>query len=220
MKEPHSQYTSHDPQKLVVEELTYLDNGPYSLHMDPGEIVGLSGPSGVGKSQLLRALVDLSCWQGHIFYGKDEIRSIPAVQWRRLVGCIPAESAWWYDTVAEHFERGDSLSKNEKQVLSSLGFGLEVLGWRVNKLSSGEKQRLALFRALINHPQVILFDEPTSNLDHNLVARVEQLILTLKRQKRAILIVSHDPDQIKRLADRHYFMTKESLTELSDSAER
>lgn len=214
MKEPLSQFISRNGQPLVVENLCYLDNGPYSLKIHPGEIVGLSGQSGVGKSQLLRALVDLSTWQGRICYGQHDISSIPAMQWRRLVAYIPAESAWWYDTVAEHFDAAGPLGQDEQALLFQLGFSEEVLHWSIARLSSGEKQRLAIFRTLINQPQVLLLDEPTSNLDRESVGKVERLLVALKEKKRAVLIVSHDPDQLTRLADRQYIMEKDRLTEL------
>lgn len=217
MKEPLSQYISPEPQSLVVENIRYLDNGPYSLQIHAGEIVGLTGQSGIGKSQLLRALTDLSEWQGSIRYGQHDIFSMPAVQWRKLVGYIPAETAWWYDTVAEHFKTASSFTSGENALLGKLGFSQDVLNWSISRLSSGERQRLGIFRTLINEPNLLLLDEPTSNLDHDSIVRVEDIFLSLKGQNKAILIISHDSGQIKRLADRQYQMQKESLTELSVS---
>ncbi len=214
MKEPLSQFISPDLQPLVVENVRYLDNGPYSLILNPGEIVGISGQSGIGKSQLLRALVDLSSWQGRIRYGQHDILSIPAVQWRKLVGLVPAESAWWYDTVAEHFEAAASFDQEKKALLQKLGFGVEVFDWSISRLSSGERQRLAIFRMLVNQPRILLLDEPTSNLDQVAVENVESLLFSLKEKRRALLIISHDPDQLKRLADRQYLMRKDGLTEI------
>ncbi len=79
---------------------------------------------------------------------------------------IPAESYWWFDRVDDHFN-----IKDEKgllvQKLHMLGFEEDVLGWQIARLSTGEKQRLALIRGLCNRPLVLLLDEPSSSLDYH-----------------------------------------------------
>jgi len=120
-------------------------------------------------------------------------------QWRRCVGLLPAESQWWHDTVGEHLEDMDI------SLLNVLGFKQDVLAFEVMRLSSGERQRLALIRLLCNQPQALLLDEPTASLDPENTRRVEELLTDYRVQHQAAVIwVSHDPGQIKRLADRHY----------------
>jgi ABC-type iron transport system FetAB ATPase subunit len=73
----------------------------------------------------------------------------------------------------------------------------------VAQLSSGEKQRLALLRLMVNRPRVLLLDEPTANLDPENVTRVEKLVAAyLRREGAAVLWVSHDPEQTRRVAQR------------------
>ena len=78
------------------------------------------------------------------------------------------------------------------------------MDWSVARLSSGERQRLALLRVLANRPPVLLLDEPTANLDEATTARVEALLKDYRTLHGAgVLWVSHDPQQLRRVADRH-----------------
>ena len=118
--------------------------------------------------------------------------------WRRRVGLLPAESHWWADRVGEHFtDAPDAL-------VAALGFGPEVLDWSVSRLSTGERQRLALARMLSAAPTALLLDEATANLDPPNRDRVEALVNQYQREHTAaVLWVSHDPEQRRRLADAH-----------------
>ena len=145
--------------------------GPVSLSIAPGECVALRGASGAGKSLLLRAVADLDPNEGDVRLDQQSRNRMPAPQWRRLVALIPAESGWWTDNVADHFKPGPETTA----LLEAIGLP-ESLGWKINRLSTGEKQRLALARALLNKPKVLLLDEPTSALDEQTTARVEDII--------------------------------------------
>jgi len=185
---------------LVVDNLRFLDRGPYRLRIRGGECLGLSGDSGVGKSLLLRAVVDLDPNEGRVLLGEIDRAAVPAPRWRQLVGLLPAESFWWQDLVDEHFHDFSALSDQE---LERLGFDRTVGSWRVSRLSTGEKQRLAILRLLENRPQALLLDEPTASLDADNIHRVEDLFTGYCRQRQAPLLwVSHDPDQLCRVADR------------------
>jgi ABC-type iron transport system FetAB ATPase subunit len=212
MKEPPLGSSSPDsPPSLVVEGLRYLDNGPYSFSVGKRECVGLSGQSGVGKSQLLKAIVDLIPHTGEVRLEGVACSDMPAPQWRKTVGLLPAESSWWFDTVAPHFP---NLQHRFLSCgwLEELGFSLDVTSWQVSRLSTGERQRLALLRALVNEPQVLLLDEPTSGLDALYTERLENIVFTYMRSQGAALVwVSHDSEQLLRVANRSFIVTKQGL---------
>lgn len=170
--------------------------GPLDLDIASGVCLGVSGPSGSGKSLLLRALADLDPHDGEVSLGGVAQATINPPDWRRRVTWVAAESAWWADTVGEHFRHVDEAS------WSCLGFGSEVATWEIRRLSSGEKQRLGLLRALQSQPAVLLLDEPTASLDAANTERVEALIDTYRARTQATLVwVSHDPAQLDRVAD-------------------
>ncbi len=161
------------------------------------EIVCLSGPSGSGKTLLLRAIADLIDHGGEAWLDKMACSRISPVKWRRMVAYLPAESAWWYDTIGEHFSNGQS------PYLEALNMPVDSLNWQVSRCSSGERQRLALARLLQNQPRVLLLDEATASLDPVSVQAVETLIKEYVQQNRATVIwVSHDAAQAKRVRQR------------------
>ncbi len=184
-------------EKLRAESLRSHGLGPVSFGLADSECVGLSGPSGAGKSLLLRALADLDPHQGQVTLDGAPCTDLAPTTWRRKVGLLPPESAWWADQVAAHFASVD------QRLLAAVGLGPEVMQWSVGRLSSGERQRLALVRLLCNQPEVLLLDEPTANLDPQNAERVEGLVARLQEERgTAVLWVSHDPAQIKRVSSR------------------
>lgn len=183
--------------RLRTEGLRYQNGGPIDLIIAPGECVCLSGPSGSGKTLLLRAIADLDPHEGHVLL--DDVRGdeIDPPVWRRKVALLPAESQWWRDTVGDHFNHV------QEAWLQRLDFPSDVLNWQVSRLSTGERQRLALVRLLSQEPQVLLLDEPTANLDAENIARAEALLEDYrKRHEAPVLWVSHDPEQIRRVGHR------------------
>ncbi len=176
------------------------------LTLQAGQCIGLSGASGSGKSLLLRVLADMEPHQGEIQLDALQQQSVEAHLWRRQVALVPAETAWWHDTVGEHF---DSL---DPQQTALLGFSGDAGGWQVSRLSSGEKQRLGLLRALKHQPEVLLLDEPTANLDTKNTALYEAFIDSyLKQHQACCLWVSHDHDQLQRVCQQSYELKDGSL---------
>ena len=178
-----------------------------SLTVRAGEVVCLSGASGSGKSRLLRAVADLEPRQGRVYLDNTEQASVPAHDWRRQVMMVPADSQWWFDEVAAHFPKG-----SQEPMPEALGFPPEVMHWTISRLSSGERQRLALWRALAGQPRVLLLDEPTANLDHDMSLAVENWLLSeIRKQEMPVLWVAHDQAQIQRVADRHLHIVDNHL---------
>jgi putative ABC transport system ATP-binding protein len=189
---------------------------PVDLELAAGELVFVSGPSGSGKSLLLRAVADLDPHEGEARIDGTPRSSMPAPEWRRRIGLLPAESHWWEDRVGDHFPHpGTRTAENDSEtarLLDRLGFGFEVLGWSVSRLSTGERQRLALVRVLSNEPEVLLLDEATANLDPLSRDRVEVIVQDYRRERAAaVLWVSHDPEQRRRLDGRRLIIRDRRL---------
>jgi ABC-type multidrug transport system ATPase subunit len=196
-------------RRLSLAELTEL-----SFSLAESELVCLSGPSGAGKTMMLRSLADLDVNSGLVYLQGVQREQIPPQQWRRRVAYLPAESRWWAETVGEHFLR------LQPGVLAELGFEDDVMGWQAERLSSGERQRLALARLLGNQPRVLLLDEPTANLDPVNTKRVERLVRDyLRRQGAACLWVTHASDQIDRIADRVLHLDDKGLVTRGNTVE-
>ena len=182
--------------------------GPVSFSLDAGECLCLSGPSGTGKSLLLRAIADLDPHEGSVWLDGTASDAIAPALWRCRVGLLPPDSSWWLPRAIDHFHDGQPLP------LDSLGLEPGLLGEPVARLSSGERQRLALLRLLANTPRVLLLDEPTANLDPASTLRVEAVIGEFRKTHQAAVIwVSHDPAQIARVANRHLRVSGSELRE-------
>ena len=169
-----------------------------SFDLAAGECVAVRGPSGSGKTLLLRALADLDPNEGEVSLDGQRRDAMPAYLWRRRVVYLPAESGWWADAVAAHFRDWSGA----EPLLEPLGLPPDCGRWPVLRLSTGERQRLALIRALVLEPRVLLLDEPTSGLDPDATAAVERLITERLLRGASALWVTHDADQAKRIAAR------------------
>lgn len=208
-------------QRLTIENLSIQETLPklstrINLEIKAGECVGLSGPSGLGKSMLLRAIADILPYQGDISLDTINAKQFSAPDWRRQVMLLPAESQWWYETVHEHFDTLSSdsalIESMEKLGFMKLGFDQHILKRDIHHLSSGEKQRLSILRAMQYQPAVLLLDEPTANLDKHNTAALEALVSDyIEAQQHAVLWISHDLEQLQRVSHRALQLTHESL---------
>lgn len=187
---------------LDIRGIRTAAGGPVDLAVARGEIVALRGPSGAGKSLLLRAIVDLDPAAGEVFLDGAARAEMPAPAWRRRVAYVPAESGWWADRVDAHFRD----PARARPLIAALGLPEEALSWEVRRLSSGERARLALARALALGPEAWLLDEPTASLDAAATERVEKLLVEGRGRGVPILLVTHDAAQAQRLADRILIM--------------
>ncbi len=191
---------------LTVEHLSCAVLQDISLTLRDAQTVCLSGASGSGKTRLLRAIADLDLNSGKVMLDGVVREAIDPCHWRRQVAYLPAESRWWAQTVGEHF-------RNPADVpFERLGFDGQVTAWKVERLSSGERQRLAVLRVLENRPRVLLLDEPTANLDALSTQRVETLLMEyITQEKAACLWVTHAADQIQRVARERLLLEDSQL---------
>ena len=188
---------------LSVERLQRLSFGPFTLRVADGECVAVAGPSGSGKSVFLRMIADLDPHLGTAQLDDVSRESMAAPRWRRLVTYVAAESGWWEDMVAAHF---GATVESARALLPAVHLPTEAIGWPVARLSSGERQRLALVRALVQEPRALLLDEPTAALDPDATQAVEALLHRVLERGASIVLVSHDPRQADRLAGRQFRM--------------
>lgn len=181
---------------LRVDYLAVPGLPKLSFEVGPGECLAVEGPSGSGKTRVLRAIADLDPAAGYVLLDGIERGEMHAPEWRRLVRYASAEPAWWGTTPREHFPASTKLDR----LLSALGLDPSHLDRQIAELSTGERQRLGLIRALAGEPRVLLLDEPTSALDATSAAMAEELIRFQVLAGRIVLLVTHDPAQIERLA--------------------
>lgn len=183
---------------LEVENLCRPGLAAAGFRVAAGECLAVTGPSGAGKSLLLRAIADLDPAQGQVRLEGVARDSMSGPAWRRQVTYLPAEPGWWGECVAEHFRDWPA----QEPLAARLGIRREVGGDRIAVLSTGERQRLALLRALEGAPKVLLADEPTAALDADSRDAAEHLLAEAMERGMALLLVSHDPAQVARLARR------------------
>jgi ABC-type lipoprotein export system ATPase subunit len=122
---------------------------------------------------------------------------------------VAAATGWWHDTVAPHFADAAQL----RALLPRVGMPADAAGWEIARLSTGERQRLALLRALGPHNRVLLLDEPTSGLDAETTRQVEALLNEQLAAGKTLVLVTHDPLQAARLAQQRYLLADGQLQE-------
>ena len=181
---------------LRVDDLTVGGLPPVSFEVAPHECLAVEGPSGAGKTRLLRAIADLDAADGFVYLDGAERREVPAPEWRRHVRYASAEPAWWGPRVREHFPVAAKLDR----LILAVGLEPKLLDRPISELSTGERQRLGLVRAIADEPRVLLLDEPTSALDAQAAALTEELIRFQILSGRIVVLVSHNPGQVVRLA--------------------
>jgi ABC-type iron transport system FetAB ATPase subunit len=186
---------------LKVEKLAIAGLPLLSFEVAAGECLAIEGPSGAGKTRILRALADLDPAGGYVFFEGAERSEVSASEWRRQVRYVSAEPGWWAETPLQHVLHQPERTRFER-LAASLGIAHEALDRPIAQLSTGERLRLGLARALADEPRVILLDEPTGALDPAASALVEELIRFQVLARRSVVLVSHDGAQVRRLAHK------------------
>ena len=195
---------------LTVSNLIRPGLAPVSFELQRGERVILQGPSGSGKTLLLRALADLDPTDGRVALEGHDRESMSGPQWRRRVVYLPAEPGWWAELPEEHFT---ATTADLAPQLERIGLSRDVMKRPIRLLSTGERQRLALLRALEHRPEVLLLDEPTGPLDEETTAAVEALLREKQANGLALLWVTHDKRQAGRVATRRFWIDRGRLRE-------
>ena len=195
---------------LRVEHLKIGTLPALTFEVAHGECLAIEGPSGSGKTRLLRAIADLDPAPGQIFLDGVERHEMPAIEWRKSVRYAAAEPGWWTETARQSLLAASS--GRTARLLSNVGLSEDVLDRQLATVSTGERQRLALVRALADEPKVLLLDEPTAALDVRSSALVEELLRYFLLAGRAILLASHDPGLIARLAHARLQLAKPQVS--------
>lgn len=206
---------------LRVDHLRVGAIPPLTFTVADGDCLAVVGPSGSGKSRLLRAIADFDAAEGHLFVDGLERSEVSGPEWRRLVRYVAAEPSWWTDTAREAFTQSAAGRAGGKappvniekayRLLASLGLDPKLLDQPLNQLSTGERQRLAFARALADEPRVLLLDEPTSALDQTSAALVEELIRYQVLAGRSVLLASHDMGLVRRLSHRELQLAPQAV---------
>jgi tungstate transport system ATP-binding protein len=189
------------------------------LRLERGKIYGLLGPNGSGKTTLLEILSFLMRpTTGQIFYDSKEIVSSETFLQglRREVALVDQQPILFTTTVYKNVEFGLRIRKVPKgrrkqivhEVLDLVGMG-DFASARAHKLSGGETQRVAIARALACSPKVILFDEPTSNVDIENQITIEGILRNINAEKGiSVIFTTHNRMQATKLSDRIVFLFK------------
>ena len=217
------------PGAVVVLDRVSCRYGEHTIFEDvsfairPGEVVALTGPNGAGKTTLIRQIVGLSqpsC--GSVSVGGVDLERIDLAAWRRCLGVVLQET-WLFDgSIRDNLvygapgatdadvERACRLAQADG-LLGRLPQGLETtIGAAGIRLSDGQRQRLAIARALVRAPRLLILDEPTNHLDRDSAKAIIDAILA-QPQRPSVLLVTHALE-FALAADRIYVLADGRLT--------
>ena len=215
--------TSMQPLILVEDVHTYYGKSHIlhgvSLHVDPGEVVGLLGRNGVGKSTTLKTIMGLvQPSQGRVLLNGSAINGLPAHKLAHLgIGYVPEDRRIFrLLTVMENLRTGldrNGVTEDRKRALLDKVFTyFPVLAERRDQaggtLSGGEQQMLAIARAMMLEPKIILLDEPTEGLMPRMVSQIGNIIDILHKEDVAILLVEQNVPLTLQASQRVYIMEK------------
>ncbi len=197
------------------------------LEVVPGELLTLLGPSGCGKTTTLRMIAGFEApSQGRIFFGNVDVTALMANQ--RSLGFVFQNYALFpHLSIFENVAYGLRVRKlSEPEIIRATGEVLRLVGLEgyeqqfPNQLSGGEQQRVALARAIVIRPQLLLFDEPLSNLDAKLRVRTRGEIRRLQKNLLITSIyVTHDQEEAMAISDRIAVMNLGRITQIGTAEE-
>jgi len=176
---------------LEVKNLSVKFDNMYVLRdvnfsVEKGEILVIMGPNGSGKTTLLKAILGTIPYEGEIILRTEKIAFLPSQDILRIDTLLPL-------TVREFFNLKTKSIKNILNILKEVGIESNILERQINKLSTGELQRIFIAWTMLNSPSLLLFDEPTSGIDVGGQETIYSLIQKFwKRFNMTILLVTHD----------------------------
>jgi putative ABC transport system ATP-binding protein len=213
-----------DRLSRTVAERTLVSD--VSAQVEPGEVLAVVGPSGAGKSSFLRLLNRLDePTGGTVRLSGQDYREFAPRELRRRVGMFMQVAYLFPGTVAAYVafgprQRGDEVRPER---IASLLARVGLSGYQnrdVSNLSGGEAQRVSLARTLANAPETLLLDEPTSALDDASARGIEELVLSIIRERRmTCVIVTHNRAQAHRIADRTMILEAGKLITIGPTRE-
>jgi len=185
-----------------------------SIRVEEEEIVTIIGPNGAGKSTLLKTVFGLlPCKRGKVFFGGEDVTGqSPQVMVRKGMCYVPqSDNVFPSLTVQENLEMGAFIRRDDyrpkiEEVLALFPDVLERRHTRAGKLSGGQRQMLALARALMLDPRILLLDEPSASLAPNMVDLVFTKIQDINRSGVAIVMVEQNARESLKLSHRGYVL--------------
>jgi len=199
-----------------------------SLVIEPGEVVGVLGRNGVGKSTLMRTLIGLlRARSGTILLrGKDVTRERADIRARRGLGYVPqGREIFPHMSVHDNLRMGRLINAGRSRPDLGLVFGYfpflrERLAQRGGTLSGGQQEMLAIARALVSMPELLLLDEPSDGVQPSIVHEIGEIILSLNRERGlTVLIVEQNIDLIQKVAQRAYVLDKGRVVRTLETGE-
>lgn len=201
-----------DVTKIYPPDTIGLEN--VSLHIEKGEFVFLVGPSGSGKSTFIRLIIkEIEPDRGRIIVGGRDLGSLR--RWkvpylRRNIGCVFQDFKLLPNkTVTENVmyallvtgNNSSSARRKVGEILNLVGLGHKANNYP-HELSGGEQQRVSLARAFVNHPPLLIADEPTGNLDPETSAGIMQLLYRINQTGTTVVMATHDREMVDKMRRR------------------
>jgi cell division transport system ATP-binding protein len=196
----------YEPNVVALRDVSFV--------IEKGEFVFIVGASGSGKSTMIRLLLkELEPTEGRIFVGGRDLTrlkrsKVPLL--RRNVGCVFQDFKLLSDrTAAENVgyalkvqgEGSNEIRRKVPEVLNLVGLA-DKMSSLPDELSGGEQQRVSIARAVVNHPPLLICDEPTGNLDPDTSVGIMQLLYRINRAGTTILMVTHDRELVDKMRKR------------------
>ena len=196
--------------KIILNDL--------NIKISRGKSIGVMGPSGTGKSILLKCILGLTDYNGQILYNGELLERKNREVLYNNSGMLFQGGALfdslnvWQNISFKIMNNSSSHSKKDsiliaKKMLNEVYLSEEVLQNMPSELSGGMQKRVALARAIVNNPNILFFDEPTTGLDPLTTKSINNLIFKLIKKDVTSLIISHDPISIQKICDEVIFLT-------------